>query len=270
MQIAGCQSGLQTRGMAMDHTLLVCKYVYRTAFQNEDYIGDDDIFALVESGSFCFDNGSGLQTVGPLEGVNFQKGVRYHRQITHPTRMYLFRFRSAQNVFGSGKVVFKDTDRIRSTLQLLQLSESLVQQDDFGCKQALFADLRNQFRLEKAVQYQTLLSTDELILSAISHIRENLHIKLNLEELAQRYYLSYVQFSRRFKKATGATPQAYVAGLRLKKAQRLLTGTDMSIQKIADDCGFSNAYYFSTFFRKCCQFSPTQYRLLVKTVEEEQ
>lgn len=252
----------------MDVTLLVSKMVCRKVFQTEDYIGEDDIFALVLSGSFQFNNGSGVQTVGPLEGVNFQRGIRYHRQITQEAQIYLFRYRSQEDIFGSGKVVFQDTERIRSTLQLLQLCDSLAQQDDFVCKQALFTDIVTQFRLEKAAQYQALLNTDSMILSAISYIRDNLHNKLNLEELAQQYFLSYIQFSRRFKKATGTTPQEYVAGLRLKKAKQMLAETDLSIQKISENCGFSNAYYFSNFFRKHCQLSPTQYRTLLVTVEE--
>ena len=252
----------------MDVTLLVSKAVCRSEFQKEDYIGEDDIFALVISGSFQFDNGSGRQSVGPLEGVNFQKGVRYHRQITQEAQIYLFRYRAQENIFGNGKVVFRDTGRIRSTLGLLQLCDRLAQQDDFINKQALFMDLVTQFRLEKAAQYQDLLNTDTMILSAISYIHDNLHQKLNLEQLAQQHFLSYIQFTRRFKKSTGTTPQEYVAGLRLKKAKQLLAETDLTIQKIADSCGFSNGYYFCNFFRKHCQLSPSQYRILVKTVEE--
>ena len=251
----------------MDPTLLVCKKIYQKAFNNEDYTGKDDIFALVESGSFTFDNGNGIQTVGPLEGVNFQRGVRYHRYITCQARMYLFRFHAKEDIFGSGKVVFQDKARIQSTLRLLQLSDSLVQQDDFLCKQTLFSDLVNQFRLEKAAKYQMLLNSDEVILAAVTYIRNNLHTKLNLDWLADQHFLSYIQFSRRFKKATGATPQEYVVGLRLKKAKQLLSDTDMMIQNIASACGFSNAYYFSNFFQKHCQLSPTQYRALVKAVE---
>ena len=252
----------------MDVTLLVSKNVCRAVFEKEDYIGEDDIFALVISGSFQFDNGNGPQSVGPLEGVNFQKGVRYHRQITQEAQLYLFRYRAQENIFGSGKVVFRDTERIRSTLQLLQLCDSLAQHDDFVSKQALFTDIVTQYRLEKAAQYHELLNTDAVILSAISYIHDNLHLKLNLEQLAQQHFLSYIQFTRRFKKATGTTPQEYVAGLRLKKAKQLLAETDLSIQKIADSCGFSNGYYFCNFFRKHCQLPPSQYRILVKTVEE--
>lgn len=249
----------------MEHSLLVCKLVVRDAFEHETYTGQDDILAIVESGSFVFDCGGEMQTVGPLEAVNFKKNVQYHRHITQPASIYLFRYRTENSLFGSGKVVFRDRERIRSTLNLLHLSEKSVQTDDFSCKQTLFADLVNQYRLENAGQLGGELHEDKLIAAAITQIHNELHKKLNLAELAASHYLSYVQFSRRFKAATGATPQEYINALRLNKAKALLSDTDLPIRQIAQSCGFGNEYYFSTFFRKCCQLSPTQYRMMVKT-----
>ena len=253
----------------MDTTLMVSKLVVRSVFQKEDYLGEDDILALVLSGSFVFDNGCGMQTVGPMEGVNFRRGVRYQRHITEDASIYLFRYQSKEDIFGNGKVIFQDKDRIRSTLELLQLVDRLIQQDDFAYKQHLFMDVVNQYHLEQAGKYLTSLSCDDVIASSITYIRDNLHRKLNFQELAHEHYLSYVQFLRRFQKVTGSTPQEYISGLRLKKAKQMLSESNLKIQKIANFCGFSNAYYFCNFFRKNCQMSPTQYRELVKSVDGE-
>jgi len=249
-------------------TLLVSKMIRRKAFHREDYIGEDDIFALVLSGGFQFDNGSGLQTVKALEGVNFRQGVRYRRHITEDACLYLFRFRCDEDILGNGKVVFQDKNRIESTLRLLQMADSLVGQDDFSCKQLLFADIVNQYRLERAGQYLNTTQRDEVVMSAISQIHENLHLKLNFKKIANDRFLSYVQFSRRFQKTTGMTPREYVTELRLKKAKQLLTESNLKIQRIADLCGFSNAYYFSNFFHKHSQMSPAQFRAINHSTEE--
>ena len=200
--------------------------------------------------------------------MNFRRGVRYRRHITEDACLYLFRFRCDEDVLGSGKVVFQDKKRIESTLRLLQLADSLVGQDDFSCKQLLFSDIVNQYRLEQAGQYLNSTRRDEVVVSAISYIRANLHLKLNFKKIASDHFLSYIQFSRRFQKATGTTPQEYVTGLRLKKAKQLLTESNLKIQKIADLCGFSNAYYFSNFFHKHSQMSPAQYRAMNRATEE--
>lgn len=246
----------------MKHTLLVCKPVSREQFEKEVFVGDDDILALVESGSFTFDNGSGVQTVGPWEAVNFKQGVRYERHITAPARMYLFRYRAANDIFGSGKVTFRDTGRVRSTLQLLALSDSIIGPDDFSCKQTLFADLVNQYRLENAAD-----QSDDVVCAAIAYMNACLQFKINLGQLAAGYYLSYVQFSRRFKATTGSTPQDYLTALRLKRSQTLLAESDLPVNQIAKNCGFSNEYYFSNFFKKHCRLSPTQYRTILRDTD---
>ncbi len=252
----------------MEHSLLVCKQVVREHFDHENYLGQDDILALVENGSFSFDCGSGVQVVGPLEAVNFKKGVFYHRQILEKASIYLFRYRTENGIFGSGKVVFRDVDRIRSTLALLRMSEAGVHLDDFACKLALFGDLVNQYRLENAASSREDIRKDHIVEEAIGEINRMLHEKINLAELAGRYYLSYVQFSRRFKAATGTTPQDYITGARLKKAKTLLADTDLPVKQIAVNCGFGSEYYFSNFFRKYCRMAPTQYRVMMKTTDE--
>ena len=254
----------------MELNLLVCKQLEREHFLNETYVGEDDVFALVEQGLFVFDNGNGLEKVGPLEAVNFKRGVQYNRRVVEKTTMYLFRYQSDVPIFGSGKIVFQDRERIRSTLRLLGRSEGLLQPGDFACKRALFGDLVNQYLLENAPQLQDNGFEDKAISDAVAFMNENLHKKLNLNQLADKCFLSYVQFSRRFKQATGTTPQNYLMGLRLKKAQNLLQETELPIKGVAQLCGFESEYYFSNFFRSQCAVTPTQFRNLVKTTEDLQ
>lgn len=253
----------------MEHNLLVCKWLNRSKFNNETYVGKDDIFALVERGSFEFTTGGVTHFVNPMEAVNFKRNVLYERHIIETTDMYLFRYHADEDIFGSGKIIFHDRERIRSTLRLLHMSDSAVPLDDFTCKQALFRDLVVQFKLENAAQMENEAFGDELIRSVITYINSNFHQKINLTQLASQYYLSYIQFSRRFKRATGVTPQEYLANLRLKKAQVLLSETELPINQIARLCGFGNEYYFSNFFRKHAKHAPSQYRTLIKTADDE-
>ena len=251
----------------MEPILLVCKALHLDVFANEVFTGEDDILAVVEQGSFVFDNGNGQQQVGPLEAVNFKKGITYRRRILTPADLYLFRYRASGELFGSGKVLFRDRERIRSTLKMLRLCDSTVHLDTFAGSQALFADIVNQYRIETAAQTEESAHTDPVISSAIAYINSHLHEKINLTELADEHYLSYIQFSRRFKRSTGTTPQNYIARLRLKKAQLLLSETNLSVKQIARDCGFGSEYYFCNFFRNHCGLPPTHYRAMIKTAE---
>ena len=249
----------------MDYSLLVCKSVKRTHFEKENYLGDDDILTIVESGSFWFDDSSGKTAVSPLEAVCFKKGKFYHREITEPATLFLFRYRSGSPIFSTDKITFRDTERIRSTLQLLHQSDLAVHLDDFSLKKSLFSDIVTQYRLENTQTTHRRTQEDVIISAAMEYIQANFHHKLNLADLAEQNYLSYVQFSRRFKSAVGMTPQDYLTGLRLKKAKVLLGDTDLPIKQVALTCGFGSEYYFSSFFKKCSGLSPSEYRAMLKS-----
>ena len=249
----------------MDFHLLVCLKVERTKFQQERYVGEDDVLALVESGSFEFDDGTGMKTVGPLDAVNFKKGRVYQRHILEPAAFYLCRYRADSSLFGQGKVVFRDKDRIRSTLELLRVADRDIYLDHFECKRALFLDLITQYRLENIRNLEDSLQQDPAVADAVEYINAQLHHKVDLSGLAQKHFLSYVQFARRFKQTIGMTPQEYLTAIRMKKAKMMLAETDLQVKKIARDCGFGNEYYFSNYFKQYHQMSPKEYRVMIKS-----
>jgi len=245
--------------------LMVYTTVERARFTKEDGVEKDDILMLVESGSFWFDDGNGRTVVSPLEAVCFQKGRRYHREIIEPACLHLFRYRSDTVIFESSKITFRDTARIRSTLELLHMSDQDTFRDDFSMKKSLFGDIVTQHLLENAHHAQHRSQQDAVVAAVVEYIQGNFHKKLNLAALAEQNYLSYVQFSRRFKGAVGVTPQDYVTNLRLKKAKVLLGETDLPIGQIAANCGFGSEYYFSNFFKKHNNLSPSEYRLMINS-----
>ena len=52
----------------------------------------------------------------------------------------------------------------------------------------------------------------------------------------------------------------YVNGLRLNKAKSLLRDSKLSMEEIADACGFSSANYLGLVFKKEMGISPLNYR----------
>lgn len=249
----------------MEFNLLVCLQVTRDKFQQEKYAGEDDLLMLVESGRFEFDDGSGLQTVGPLQAVNFKKNRIYQRRILEPVSLYLFRYRSDGDIFGQGKVIFQDRERVASTISLIKTADRDFYLDHFECKKALFADLITQHRLESIQHMEDSLQRDPMIAEAVEYINGQLHHKVDMHQLAEKHFLSYVQFARRFRRAVGMTPQEYLTAIRMKKAKMMLGSTDLQIKKIAKDCGFGNEYYFSNYFKQYYQMTPTEYRTMIKS-----
>lgn len=234
--------------------------VYREKFNMENYIGSTDIFALVQSGSFTFESKEGFYTVSANEGALFRRDVLYHRKIVTPVTMYLFRYQSESPVFQTDKIVFSDTDRIRSTLALLEKIDKGVFKNEFELRSNVLADIIMQYTVENNALAPATGKISDPIGIAISQISENLHRKIDLAAVGSLTGLSYVQFVRRFKAETGMTPSEYISVLRLQKAKSLLAETSLPIRQIAYACGFENEYYFSNFFKKHISMSPTAFR----------
>ena len=55
---------------------------------------------------------------------------------------------------------------------------------------------------------------------------------------------------------------AQAAGYHVSHFTQLLTSTDLPVSEIADSLGFSNPFYFSSFFKKQTGMTPSAYRTL--------
>ena len=84
--------------------------------------------------------------------------------------------------------------------------------------------------------------------------------QITLEEIARASLLSPYHLSRIFKMQTGLAPHAYLIHQRIDKAKRLLLTTQMSIQDISEQVGFSNANIFIRSFKNAMGMTPTAFR----------
>lgn len=92
-------------------------------------------------------------------------------------------------------------------------------------------------------------------------VADNLAADLSLEALADRAGQAPRTFHRRFSKALGMTPAAFVERLRVDRA-RLLLETGLSQDQIARQLGFGGQDQFARAFRRVFALAPTIYRAL--------
>ena len=245
----------------MDAQLTVAVKLYREQFIMEHFRDSNDIFALVKEGSFCVECERSRFTVGKNEGMLFRRNILYHRTVLTPVTLYLFRYTADAPLFDCDHVIFRDRNRVASTLSMLEALETHILGNDFEYRRHLFSDLVLQYRMEN----RTASTADAPIEAAMEDIRNALHTQVELPLIAQKTGLSYVQFLRRFKSTAGMTPSDYLISLRLQKAKELLGDTDLLIKEISSACGFENEYYFSNFFKKHTTLSPSAYRLAARS-----
>ncbi|MDG4850740.1 helix-turn-helix domain-containing protein, partial [Peribacillus frigoritolerans] len=97
------------------------------------------------------------------------------------------------------------------------------------------------------------------------YIKGNFQRDLTLDEIASSVHLSPYYLIRIFKEKEGLSPIQYLIKIRLEEAKRLLTTSNLSIQEIASNVGYSNPNYFNIVFKKFTGYSPGKYRKKFKS-----
>ncbi|MCR2807600.1 helix-turn-helix domain-containing protein [Paenibacillus soyae] len=88
------------------------------------------------------------------------------------------------------------------------------------------------------------------------HYREDLSIQL----LSEQFNVNANYISQLFRKEAGTTFTQHLTELRVDYACRLLTETDLPINEIAEQSGYSDYFYFSRIFKRSTGTTPSSYR----------
>lgn len=65
------------------------------------------------------------------------------------------------------------------------------------------------------------------------------------------------------KRSTGETFGELVTALRMRRAQELVAGSDIPVQRIAESCGYRNMTHFYDLFRRLFDCTPGEYRAAI-------
>lgn len=109
-------------------------------------------------------------------------------------------------------------------------------------------------------------STDVTIVShpvaarAVAYAREHLSESFGVKALVAAAGVSRRYLENSFTKSLGRTPSEFIAEIRVEKAKSLLAETDLSLSRIAADCGFSDLRQFRRVFTQLEHVSPRGFR----------
>jgi AraC-like DNA-binding protein len=105
----------------------------------------------------------------------------------------------------------------------------------------------------------------ELLTRLLSELEKNVAEEWPLKKMAGKVYMSVSNFRQSFRKLTGRPPTEYLTRLRLSKAARLLETSMVSLDDIAQSCGFHDSNFFARQFKKYCLTLPARYRRELQT-----
>lgn len=91
-------------------------------------------------------------------------------------------------------------------------------------------------------------------------IDQNYQSKINLNLLAQKFFIDKFYLSKSFKREFDITINQYLIQTRITHAKRLLRFTNKPIEQIAPTVGFPDANYFARIFKKTEKTTPGHFR----------
>ncbi|MBQ8683442.1 MAG: helix-turn-helix transcriptional regulator [Clostridia bacterium] len=119
----------------------------------------------------------------------------------------------------------------------------------------LLAEIIRASRIESpTVKYHPI------VLDSLKYIQKHLSLKLTVQVLAERNFVSKSFLSSQFKKEIGVSVGQYIDTRIVMQAKIELEQQKMSVAEISEQFGFCDQFYFSRFFKRHTGETPSQYR----------
>ena len=96
--------------------------------------------------------------------------------------------------------------------------------------------------------------------SIMIYFYEHFPQKIQLQDVADLTFVNRYHISHLVKEGIGYTFSELLQHIRIEKSEVYLLGTDMPINRIVFELGFSSYRYFSQHFKKLFHMTPTAYR----------
>ena len=118
-------------------------------------------------------------------------------------------------------------------------------------------------------EYITLSGRMDLPARDLAHmvkkyIHQNYGSHISLDNLCESFSCSKSTLMNTFRDAYGITIGRYITDVRVNRARRLLTDTEMPVREISAECGFSDQGYFTKVFSAATGFAPTDFRRILR------
>lgn len=156
----------------------------------------------------------------------------------------------------------KFTNEIDISATLNELNQNIAECTSFKAFKDIFKNLADLLRGRTESKRKTY---SIYVANVLDFINENYASIEGLTQVAKVVRLNPEYFSRLFKEETGCNFNAYLTGVRMKKAMQLLQTSPMKIYEISETVGYQNLSYFSRVFKKYYGANPFDYR---KTIEK--
>ena len=102
----------------------------------------------------------------------------------------------------------------------------------------------------------------EAVLDILHYIQQHIYEpeKLKAEQMSKKFGISLSYLGRYFRKHTGETMQQYITNYKLRLVEMRLLHSDMRINEIAYELGFTDESHLNRIFKKYKGMNPSEFR----------
>ena len=163
---------------------------------------------------------------------------------------------------GNGSGIFRcaETDSLKHMLIDILKKNTYTVENDFYRESFLysfFAVLSGSIEGENISREET---ENIYVREALEYIQNNYHYGIRVSDISDYVGISRGYLHTLFTKNLNQSPQEYLVNYRITRAEELLSVTDLSIEGVAQSCGYSDPLVFSKLFKKKTGKTPSLYR----------
>ena len=142
-----------------------------------------------------------------------------------------------------------------------QLNESWLNRHEgyVMCVRANFMLILHRF-MAMIVYSVNTYQYDPRVRKAMRYITDNFASNITIADVAETVSLNPVYFGTLFKKETNMTFREYLNTIRINQAESMLRACKWNVTEAAQNCGFSDVFYFSRLFKKYKGIPPSELR----------
>jgi AraC-like DNA-binding protein len=191
-----------------------------------------------------------------LEAVALRSGHRL--DVVRPHLEAAFE-RVAETVVGSGALEGRALAAFGANLERAA-DEAATLSEIFAVYRRALQDL-----LDSAVRPRAA-SRERSLQRAEEYMRQHYAEQITLGQVAREAGYAPRYLSALFKRKHRVTFEHYLTQLRIERAKHLLSGTELTLERVAQLSGFSGRHYFGRVFRQSTGETPHRHRLRTKTM----
>ena len=82
---------------------------------------------------------------------------------------------------------------------------------------------------------------------------------MTVHSIADALGISPEYFRKIFREVYNISPKKYIVNKRIEKSKELILSQEFKISEISQICGFNDASFFSTEFKRITSYTPSEY-----------